>query len=239
MNTTQRIAVTAASLVAALLSSSILAHAQNADVTVIVNGQTMSFDQPPVEQAGRVFVPLRSIFQQLGASVVYQNGTINATDGPRTVSLQIGSSQATVNGQPEALSAPAFVAGSRTLVPLRFVATALGASVNWNNATSTVSIASNGSGSRGNDAEYISDRWPAAGTAWHGDVIRASFTRAVRPDSVHVRIDGNDVTVATTITSHGFEFRPQRRLSPGEHRIRVTGQTETGSRFSTGWDFRS
>ena len=53
------------------------APAQSA-VSVFVNGQRMSFDQPPIVQSGRVFVPLRGVFEQLGASVVYNNGQINA-----------------------------------------------------------------------------------------------------------------------------------------------------------------
>jgi hypothetical protein len=134
-------------LVAALAVAPTTGAAQQA-VAVVVNGQQMSFDQPPIVQAGRVFVPLRSIFQQLGASVVYANGQINATGRGRTVALTIGSTQATVSGQPVTLDVAPFVVGSRTLVPLRFVAQSLGASVNWNDANSTVTIDS------GNNRNY-------------------------------------------------------------------------------------
>jgi len=134
-------------------------------VAVVVNGQAMSFDQPPIVQAGRVFVPLRSIFQQLGASVVYANGQINATGRGRTVALTIGSTQATVSGQPVTLDVAPFVIGSRTLVPLRFVAQSLGASVNWNDADSTVTINSgNNRGYRVSnanvDANFVSEAPP-------------------------------------------------------------------------------
>src|SRR5579862_3667999 len=115
-------------------------------VNVIVNGQTMNFTEPPIVRAGRVFVPLRGIFQQLGASVVYANGQINATGRGRTVSLTIGSTQAVVNGHPATLDVAPFVVGSRTLVPLRFVAQSLGAAVNWNDSTSTVTITAGGGG---------------------------------------------------------------------------------------------
>ncbi len=65
------------------------ALAQNAStVTVSVNGQPIQFDQPPVERAGRVYVPLRGVFEHLGASVVYANGQINATRGSTTVQLK-------------------------------------------------------------------------------------------------------------------------------------------------------
>src|SRR5579862_6260035 len=109
-------------------------------VNVIVNGQTMNFTEPPIERAGRVFVPLRGIFEQLGASVVYSNGQINATAHGRSVSLNIGSTQAMVAGQPATLDVAPFIVGSTTFVPLRFISQALGAAVNWNDQTSTVTI---------------------------------------------------------------------------------------------------
>src|SRR5271165_6435701 len=84
------------------------AFAQSA-ATVVVNGQTVTFDQPPVEQNGRLFVPLRGVFERLGASVVYSNGQIDATSGSTTIQLQVGSTQATVGGQPTTLDAPPFL----------------------------------------------------------------------------------------------------------------------------------
>jgi hypothetical protein len=155
-------------LVGALVAVPIAGAAQQT-VAVVVNGQQMSFDQPPIVQAGRVFVPLRSIFQQLGASVVYANGQINATGRGRTVALTIGSTQATVSGQPVTLDVAPFVVGSRTLVPLRFVAQSLGASVNWNDANSTVTIdggnkpgyrVSNANVNRNDNINYISEAPP-------------------------------------------------------------------------------
>ncbi len=68
-------------------------------VSVTLNGSTLNLSPAPQERAGRIFVPLRGIFEQLGASVVYQNGIINAQGNGRAVSLRIGSTQATVNGQ--------------------------------------------------------------------------------------------------------------------------------------------
>ena len=126
------------SLAFALAALPVLAAAQS--VTVIVNGQRMNFTQPPIERSGRVFVPLRGVFEQLGASVVYSNGQINATGNGRTISLMIGSTQATVAGQPTLMDVAPFIVGATTYVPLRFISQALGASVNWDNSTSTVTI---------------------------------------------------------------------------------------------------
>jgi hypothetical protein len=116
------------------------AGAQTTPITVTVNGTAIAFDQPPIEWAGRVFVPLRGVFERLGASVVYQAGQINATKDGTTIALRVGSTAAIVNGQPLELDNPPFVRGARTLVPLRFIAQALGSTVSYVQATQTVAI---------------------------------------------------------------------------------------------------
>jgi hypothetical protein len=113
-------------------------------VRVFVDGALVPFDQPPVIDNGRVLVPLRGVFERLGAGVTWApaSETVLAQRGATSVSLQIGSPQAFVNGQPQTLDVPAMLVGGRTMVPLRFVSQALGAGVAWDAATSTVQIAS-------------------------------------------------------------------------------------------------
>ncbi len=149
-------------------------------VAIVVNGSQMQFNQAPIEQAGRVFVPLRGVFERLGASVVYENGEINATGNGRNVSLRVGSTQATVNGQPQTVDVAPFIVGSSTLVPLRFVAQALGASVDWNNNTSTVTITGNGSAPRyANSGNGSAPRYANSGNA--GMSSGTSFINNVEP----------------------------------------------------------
>jgi hypothetical protein len=95
---------------------------------------------------GRVLVPLRGVFERLGATVTWDptSQTVLAQSGTTSVSLRIGSPQAFVNGQPQLLDVPAMLVGGRTLVPLRFVSQALGAGVTWDAPTSTIQIASQG-----------------------------------------------------------------------------------------------
>jgi hypothetical protein len=237
--------------VAAIGFAPLAAPAQNA-VTVVVNGQQMNFDQPPVENAGRVYVPLRGIFEQLGASVVYQNGTINATGDGRNISLHIGSNQATVNGQPQTLDSPPFVQGSRTLVPLRFIAQSLGAAVDWNNNSSTVTITGggrpagypNGNGYNRppeqpmNPDQYLSDRAPLGNVMNPTPAISASFAVPMRRDSLRVTLDGRDVTNAVYFNDRGFQWTPGRPLPPGPHHVQVNGTTRDGATVATGWYFR-
>jgi hypothetical protein len=111
-----------------------------ADVGLTINGSAVNVSPPPITQAGRVFVPLRGVFERLGASVVYADGQINATGNGRSISLHIGSTQATVDGQPQTIDVAPFIIGASTYVPLRFLSESLGANVDWDDADSLVAI---------------------------------------------------------------------------------------------------
>lgn len=112
--------------------------------TVIVDGVTLSFSVPSRVDRGTTLVPLRGIFEALGASVVWDGATqtVNASKSDTQIQLKIGSTTAYCNGQPVTLSVPGKVIEGSTLVPLRFVSEALGATVNWQGATETISIVS-------------------------------------------------------------------------------------------------
>lgn len=127
-----------ATFVAALVTVPLAVSSQ--DVGVSVNGTTLVFDQAPIERGGRIYVPLRGLFERLGASVVFDAGHIAMTAGPHTIGLRVGESSATIDGQPQALDAPPFVVTDRTFVPLRFVAQALGASVAYDSTARMVSV---------------------------------------------------------------------------------------------------
>jgi hypothetical protein len=116
----------------------------DAQVEVTVNGSAVDIAPPAITQAGRVFVPLRGVFEQLGASVDYANGTIDANGNGRDISLRIGSTEATVNGQPQPIDVAPFIVGASTYVPLRFISEALGDSVNWDDADKIAAIDTGG-----------------------------------------------------------------------------------------------
>ena len=207
-------------------------------VAVVVNGQPVQFDQPPVERSGRVFVPLRGVFERLGASVVYDNGIVNATGNGRTVQLRIGSTQATVNGQPQMIDVAPFVVGSRTLVPIRFISQSLGANVDWNNSTNTVTITSGGAAGQ---AITLVNLAPANGAvvAAKAPAVSGSFSSAVDPNSVHITLDGRDVSSTTDISPNNFLFSPPYALTPQSHTVRVTGRGASGVGFDQSWSFTS
>jgi Copper amine oxidase N-terminal domain len=115
-------------------------------IRVYVDGQIVNFDVPPNVIQGRVLVPLRGVFERLGATVDYDGKTqhIVAVRGEQTVELTLGSRQARLNGKPALLDVPAFTVGDRTMVPLRFISESLGASVQWVEASRVILIGASG-----------------------------------------------------------------------------------------------
>lgn len=114
-----------------------------APISVVLNGRVLDMgNTPPSQVGGRVLVPLRGVFESLGATVNYDapTSTVYATRDATNVRLQLGSSQASVNGQTRVLDVPAQARFGRTLVPLRFVSETLGAQVQWVEAQRTVYI---------------------------------------------------------------------------------------------------
>ena len=116
---------------------------ENNDIKITVNGNNLSFDQPPIIIDGRTLVPFRAIFEALGATVEWvsaEQKVIVKKDGV-TISLVIGSDLMYVNGNETTLEVPARIVNSRTLVPVRAVSEALDCNVNWQQTTRTVEIA--------------------------------------------------------------------------------------------------
>ncbi len=104
-----------------------------------------SAQEPTGVYAGNtVLVPMRSVFEWLGASVTYKGGHIKAVRGGRSVALQVGSRQATVGGQPLELAAAPALRGGTTYVPLRFVAESMGASVAYQRERSRAMVVEGG-----------------------------------------------------------------------------------------------
>ena len=234
---TRKAAIGLAALAAFAPASVLTVRAQN--VTVIVNGQTMQFDQPPIMRNGRVFVPLRGIFEQLGASVVYASGQINATRGSTTVSLTIGSNAATVNGQQVTVDVAPFVIDNRTLVPLRFVSQSLGATVNWNDSNETVTI-NGGGGPQPPPARReveLTYQWPTGTIFNHYPQIRFNVNRPIAGGTLRVTLDGNDLTAGVTNNGQYYFVPAPFSLQMGNHRVRISGQTAGGANFTLGWTF--
>lgn len=150
---TNRVRWVAGFLVASLLMLSTLWLRQSAEATpeaaapssqvqIRVNQVPLQSDTAPIIVAGRVLVPMRALFEALGASVTWDGATqsVTAQRGELQVHLTVGETLAQVGDHTETLDVPPQLLGGRTLVPLRFVAQSLGAQVSWDPATRTVSV---------------------------------------------------------------------------------------------------
>lgn len=116
----------------------------NSGISVYVNGNKVKFDVQPVLINNRTMVPLRAIFEALGANVTWDNATSTAKGvlGATTVEITIGKSKMYKNGEAKDLDSPATIISSRTLVPVRAIAESFDCIVNWYDATQTVEIMS-------------------------------------------------------------------------------------------------
>jgi phosphate transport system substrate-binding protein len=129
-------------LLSLVLLVAVVPFAQAATLSVLINGTPLTGDVAPFIQNGRVLVPMRAIFEALGANVTWDasSQTVTATEGDTSVSLVIGQTMATVGEEQENLDVPAMIVGGSTVVPLRFVSEAMGAQVSWDPGQNQVVI---------------------------------------------------------------------------------------------------
>lgn len=122
------------------------------EVKVQLDGDYLDFTDADGEKVepqiinGRTMVPMRKIFETLGATVEWdgENRIVTGTKEDTEIKLQIGSNIATktVSGETKNIEldvTPTIVDG-RTLVPVRFIAESLDKTVGWDSDNRTVVI---------------------------------------------------------------------------------------------------
>lgn len=144
-----------------LLAATPASANQQADqvVKVAVNDKLLTFDVQPLLEKGRVLVSARALCEAMGASVEWdgKTKTVTAKKGDTVAKITIGSKIASITqrGVTEViLEVPAKIVSGRTVMPLRFIAEAFGARVQWDAATQTVRITT-GRGEGGKAQELV------------------------------------------------------------------------------------
>ena len=135
--------LTRTGLTLACLVGSLLATAQGEGITISVDGKPIAFDGPgPRRKLGRVLVPMRGIFERMGAHVKWDDDsqTVFANRNDTRVELVIGSNNATVNGSAVLMDVPAQLIDGSTFVPLRFLSESLGARVDFDGPSRSINI---------------------------------------------------------------------------------------------------
>ncbi len=141
-----------------LFSGSALASNPN-EVTVVLDGEVLNFDVPAQIIDERTMVPMRAIFEKLGATVEWdgETNTVTAHKKGVLIDMTIGDTAITRNTIEQGIDVPAQLVDGRTLVPVRVVSEYMGANVSWNQETKTVTINSTNAIQRldwNNDYEY-------------------------------------------------------------------------------------
>ena len=129
-------------LVLALLALAGLPAAaqQPVDISIVINGETLPNEPPPRLVGGKILIPLRPVFNALGADVKSENKVITAQRGDRVVELVPNEKEASINGELVELEVPPLLFDGSLYVPLRFVAQAMGDDVAYDGNTKTLTV---------------------------------------------------------------------------------------------------
>jgi hypothetical protein len=113
-------------------------------INMELNGVGLNMEAYSV--GGRTMVPLRAIFERLQAEIVWNDAerSVTAVKDSTTLYLVIDNPEAKVNGEAVLLDVPPLIINESTFVPVRFVSESLGADVEWDAATQTVNIVTDG-----------------------------------------------------------------------------------------------
>lgn len=112
------------------------------NIAVYYGLYSIDTDVNPYIKNGRTMVPMRAIFEVLGATVTWDDETKTAISvkGDTEVKITIGENVLYKNGEAIELDVAAEITESRTMVPVRAISEAFGYTVNWDDEMKTVMI---------------------------------------------------------------------------------------------------
>ncbi|MBR6523137.1 MAG: copper amine oxidase N-terminal domain-containing protein [Clostridia bacterium] len=118
--------------------------ANNGEISVYLDAAKIEFDVKPQIINGRTMVPIRAIFEKMGAVVEWDGNTGSAvcTKGDTVVKMTVNSMDMYINNQLTKMDISPVVIDGRTLAPARYVAEAFGADVQWSQKNNSVVICS-------------------------------------------------------------------------------------------------
>jgi len=108
-----------------------------------LNDVAQTMDVAPYAKDGRTYLPMRYVAKALGipdTGILWKAGTATFISADRVVSVTIGSNVMTINGAPVPIDAAPEITNGRTMLPIRWVATAFGINVDWNAETQEVTV---------------------------------------------------------------------------------------------------
>lgn len=127
------------------ISSFVCVSAADEGIKVYLEGNKINFDVQPQTINDRTMVPIRAIFEAMGANVTWDDATQTAisTKDNTTVKMTLNSTTEYINNIAYEMDVTPVIIDGRTLAPARYVAEAFGYYVNWDSMTQSVLISKN------------------------------------------------------------------------------------------------
>ena len=143
-----------------VMLTSFTVHAEIPEVSVFINITQVMFDTQPIIETGRTLVPMRAVFEGLGADVYWhdESMTVLIVKNETKIVMKIGEDRfmkyecedfdefwhkIVFDLEYEEVmefDVPPKLINSRTYIPLRAVCEAMGAEVGWDEETRTVQV---------------------------------------------------------------------------------------------------
>jgi hypothetical protein len=111
--------------------------------TYTLNDAPQTMDVAPYAKDGRTYLPMRYVASALGIksdAILWKAGTATFISGDKVVSVSIGSKIMYINGAAVPIDAAPEIVNGRTMLPIRWIATAFGVDVSWDAASQTVTV---------------------------------------------------------------------------------------------------
>lgn len=116
-------------------------------ISIYVDNEKIFLDVEPFIENGRTLIPLRGVFEKLGAKVDWNKNIqeVVIKDENNEIEMILGKDKVMVNGTINDIDVPTKMINSRTFAPLRFIVENLGHDVRWDGNTNSVYITKNNS----------------------------------------------------------------------------------------------
>lgn len=219
-------------VVSMLFAAAGFASAAAVTPQLILDGVALTSKEPPALISGRVMLPIRTVTENLGYTVKFDNATktVTVTSGESVVVMTVGSKKATVNGLATELEAAPIIkqttpATATTMVPLIFVKDNFGADIVWDNKTKSAFIytsnAGTGGSTDGSDTGSGSGTGASGGTASGGNSSGGGLIGVVDEDpSAGGTTDSGNQTGGGTDTGSGSTVTDPNTSLAAIHGIR-------------------
>ena len=111
--------------------------------TFTLNGEEQTMDVAPYAKNGRTYLPMRYVAKALGikdSGILWKAGTATFISANKVVSVKLGSTTMTLNGAPVPMDVAPEIVSGRTMIPIKWIATAFDVNVTWDAATQQVTV---------------------------------------------------------------------------------------------------